>query len=156
MLIRVYIDTSVIGGLLDAEFREHTERLFRDFGLSRFQAVISDLTVMEVNKAGSEIRNLMKLPALEKAERIELDEAAVKLSERYLAEKIVGREHRVDALHIALATIKQVDILASWNFKHIVKWSKIRAYNAVNRKSGYSLLDIRSPREIYYEKEEDI
>lgn len=45
-------------------------------------------------------------------------------------------------------TINQVNVLASWNFKHIVNLDRIRMYNAVNLKNGYSILEIRIPREI--------
>ncbi len=34
--------------------------------------------------------------------------------------------------HIAMATIYKVDVLASWNFKHIVNLDKIKGYNSVN------------------------
>ena len=37
-----------------------------------------------------------------------------------------------DMLHIALATIAEVDVLVSWNFKHIVRLDEIRLFNAVN------------------------
>jgi len=53
-----------------------------------------------------------------------------------------------NALHIAIATINQVSVLASWNFKHIVNLDRIRMYNSVNLKNGFSILEIRTPREI--------
>ena len=52
------------------------------------------------------------------------------------------------ALHVALATVSGADVIASWNFKHIVHYDKIRLFNAVNLREGYRLLDIRSPLEI--------
>ena len=52
------------------------------------------------------------------------------------------------ALHIANATIKKVDVVASWNFKHLVNLARIRKYNAVNLTEGYSIIEIRTPREI--------
>jgi hypothetical protein len=58
----------------------------------------------------------------------------------------------VDAQHIAIATIKRVDVLVSCNFKHIVNLTRIRLYNSVNLKYGYPLLEIRSPQEVLYEK----
>ena len=69
---------------------------------------------------------------------------------------VVGPSQRVDAQHIAIATVQRVDILVSWNFAHIVKWSRIRAFNAVNLERGYPPLEIRSPREVYHEDETDI
>ena len=57
-------------------------------------------------------------------------------------------------LHIALSTIADVDILVSWNFRHIVRYDKIRQFNAVNLEQGYHILDIYSPREVTsYEKD---
>ena len=53
-----------------------------------------------------------------------------------------------DCHHIAIATIRRVDILASWNFKHIVNENRIRGYNSVNLKMGYDQLEILSPLEI--------
>ena len=53
-----------------------------------------------------------------------------------------------DCIHIAVATIAKVDVLISWNFKHIVNVYRIRGYNSVYLKLGYSVIDIRSPKEI--------
>jgi hypothetical protein len=41
-----------------------------------------------------------------------------------------------------------VDVLVSGNFKHIVNLRRIHAYNVVNLKKGYPLLEIRTPREV--------
>ena len=44
-------------------------------------------------------------------------------------------------------------MILSWNFKHIVNYSRIRKFNAVNLMSGYRMLDIRSPLEMEYGNE---
>jgi hypothetical protein len=46
-----------------------------------------------------------------------------------------------------------VDVLVSWNFQQIVNLDRIHAFNAVNLMFGYPMLEIRSPREIVYEKD---
>ena len=81
-----------------------------------------------------------------------LSDEAIALAEAYIREGAAQETNRADALHIALATVNRVDVVASWNFKHIVKLSRIRAYNAVNLKLGYPALEIRSPLEVYYEE----
>ena len=50
--------------------------------------------------------------------------------------------------HIALATIHKLDVLASWNFKHIVNLDRIKGYNSVNLRMGYSMIEIRSPKDL--------
>ena len=52
---------------------------------------------------------------------------------------------RTDAQHIAVATVADVDVLASWNFRHMVNLTRIRQYSEVNRRMGYPGVDIRSP-----------
>ena len=147
---RIYLDTSVIGGYYDSEFEEDTRILFEKIKLEQFHVVLSDITEGELQEAPEMIRNLFIELAAGLATKIELTEEAVQLADTYLAEKVVGKTSRVDCFHIALATIHQVDILVSWNFKHIVNVQRIRGYNAVNMKLGYPTIDIRSPKEIIY------
>lgn len=66
----------------------------------------------------------------------------------YLDRGIVTPRYRADALHIAVATVNDVDIVVSWNFKHIVHFDKIAAYNAVSQEFGYKPLRIHSPYEV--------
>jgi hypothetical protein len=47
-----------------------------------------------------------------------------------------------------MATINNVEVLASWIFKHIVNLTRIKGYNAVNVRSGYKLLEIRNPKDL--------
>jgi hypothetical protein len=65
-----------------------------------------------------------------------------------LAANVVSALHRNDAHHVAMATVARADLIVSWNFKHIVHYDKIRAFNAVNLQQGYPLIDIRSPKEV--------
>jgi len=67
---------------------------------------------------------------------------------KLIYEKVVGKTSFDDCVHIALATIYKADVLVSWNFKHIVNIYRIRGYNSVNLRLGYSTLEIRSPQDI--------
>ena len=49
--------------------------------------------------------------------------------------------------HVAAATVARVDAIVSWNFKHIVRLDKMKAYNRVNLLNGYGILTIISPKE---------
>ncbi len=84
----------------------------------------------------------------DKFERVELTEETIKLADRYVSEKVVGKTSLEDCRHIALATISKVDVLASWNFRHIVNLERIKGYNSVNLRSGYQMIEIRSPKDL--------
>jgi len=111
-------------------------------------AVISELTTLELKDAPQEVQNILKEIPERKIEYVELTEEAVNLAGKYITEGVIGRGKLVDAEHIAIATINRVDVLVSWNFRHIVNLQKIRGYNSVNLKYGYPLLEIRSPLEV--------
>ena len=81
-------------------------------------------------------------------ERVELTDETIQLADTYIEEKVVGKTSIEDCRHIALATIYKVDVLASWNFKHIVNLDKIKGYNSINLRLGYTMIEIRSPKDL--------
>jgi hypothetical protein len=72
----------------------------------------------------------------------------INLKDKYMESNIITDKYSADALHIAIATVITVDVLVSWNFKHIVNLEKIKKFNAINLTQGYSLLEIRTPQEV--------
>ena len=154
-LSRIYLDTSVIGGCHDEEFKSWSNGLMKDFRLINYLPVLSELTFDEVNKAPKRVQDTLKTLLEYEPEVLEISEPALELSEEYLKRKILTPKFRDDALHIALASLANVDVLVSWNFRHIVHYDKIRLFNAVNIENGLKTIDIYSPREVtnYEEKE---
>lgn len=145
--LKIYIDTSVIGGYFDQEFESETKALFKKVCDNEYELVLSDLTERELLGAPNNVKTLIKNLGV-KFEVILTTTEVNTLAEEYLLEKVVGEASKDDCLHIALATINKIDILVSWNFKHIVNIKRIRGYNAINIKNGYSTLEIRSPKDI--------
>ncbi|HAF28391.1 MAG TPA: PIN domain protein [Bacteroidales bacterium] len=145
---RFYFDTSVFGGLFDKEFEEETALLFEKIAIGQVICVYSDLTESELSNAPEKVRNIFKNLLEEQKEKIRVTPDTLLLAEAYIKEKVVGDTSFDDCVHIATATIHKVDLLVSWNFKHIVNVYRIRGYNSVNLKLGYSTLNIHSPKEI--------
>lgn len=145
---RIYIDTSVIGGCFDKEFQEWSDKLFEEFRNGNKIVVISDITLDELSFSRPKVSNHLDTIPNDHKEYILKDEQAEELADKYVKEKAVTQKSHEDALHIAIATINKVDVLVSWNFKHIVNLDRIRKYNAVNLMNGYPMLEIRNPREI--------
>lgn len=152
---RIYIDTSVIGGCHDKEFAPWSNGLMKDFRLRNYIPIISDLTFKELVNAPQTVKQTLKTLVEFDPEIIEINDDALNLAEIYLERKILTPKYRDDARHIALATIANVDVLVSWNFKHIVHYDKIRLFNAVNLEQGLKSIDIYSPREVTNYEERD-
>jgi hypothetical protein len=149
--MRVYFDTSVIGGCIDPEFAEWSNRLFDEIKHGDKVAVISDQTLGELERAPKRVLELLDAIPISNKLFIELDDEARRLAREYIRHGATTSKHLIDAQHIAMATIHRVDFLASWNFKHMVNIYTIRKYNSVNVRLGYPLIDIRTPKELVHE-----
>jgi hypothetical protein len=148
MKTRIYIDTSVVGGCEDEEFREHSSRLMACFEKGEYILVLSNLTIQELAGAPEHVRrHLSRIPE-ERIVGLPLDAEARDLADAYISEGVIASTMRTDAQHIAMATVGRIDVLVSWNFKHIVNIQRIRGYNSVNIRRGYPILEIRTPREV--------
>jgi len=147
---RIYIDTSVVGGYFDEEFSEATQALFKRLENNEIIFIVSDLLDLELIGAPLNVQKLLDRFSPDKFERIQLTEEAIKLADTYVSEKVVGKTSLEDCRHIALATINRVDVLASWNFKHIVNLDRIKGYNSVNYRLGYPMIEIRSPKDLLH------
>jgi len=145
---RIYIDTSVVGGYFDADHEEATRLLFQQLEDKEIIFIISEVLVGELKDAPEHVKSLLDNYDDDCIERVPLTDEARELADKYIIEGVVGVTSLNDCRHIAIATIANADLLASWNFKHIVNIRRIRGYNYVNIKNGYSTIEIRSPRDL--------
>lgn len=110
--------------------------------------VISELLIEELSRAPEHILDYLDALPNEQILAASYGKEARVLADKYLAAGIVGPTSITDCRHIATATVNNVRVVASWNFKHIVNLNKIQRYNAVNMQQGYIPLEIRTPREL--------
>lgn len=146
--LRIYADTSVFGGCFDDEFAEISKAFFKDIELGNFSLVISATTIRELDRAPEHVQRVLANLPPEMVEVIDYSEEIGALRDDYLAAGVVGPEGKSDAEHIASASVADVDLVVSWNFKHIVHYEKISGYQAVNLLNGYKPIRIYSPREV--------
>jgi hypothetical protein len=145
---RVYLDSSVVGGCFDEEFSGDSRSLFEMAERGEIALIISDLLAAELEQAPERVAALLREIDPEHLETVETTEEAESLRDEYLKDQVVGPTAREDALHVAIATVARADLIVSWNFKHIVHYERIRKFNAVNLRLGYTPLAIHSPTEV--------
>ena len=148
MIKRVYIDTSVVGGQFDKEFSADTIPFFNAVANGQLILIVSDLLEAELLRAPQHVKDFLESLPANQIENIRLTQEAAKLADQYILAKVVGQTSRADCQHIAMATLAKIDVLVSWNFKHIVNLDKIRGYNGINYQLGYNMIEIRTPKEI--------
>jgi len=146
--LRAYIDTSVVGGCLDDEFANASRALLGMARRGEVTLVLSDLLAVEVSRAPQGVRDVFDSLPDEWVEIVTSSSETERMRDMYLTAGVVGTASVNDAHHVAIATVYQVDMVVSWNFRHIVHFDKIRAYNSVNLREGYGSIEIRTPREL--------
>jgi hypothetical protein len=146
--LRVYADTSVFGGCFDNEFAPESVRFFEEVREGRFVVVVSNVTLDELELAPERVRRVLAGLPTEQVEIVSTSPESDELKKAYLNAAVVGPASTNDAAHIAVATVCGVDLVVSWNFKHIVHFEKIGGYEGVNSLRGYRSPRIYSPREV--------
>lgn len=150
--IKLYIDTSVLGGLLDLDdpMRVNTaESIFRLIKEGQYQGLISLLTLEEILKAPPAIQEKLKsIISNSNLQILEETEDCVELANLYIDNAIIPIKYRNDARHIAIGVCHGVDFIVSWNYRHMVNITVHRLVNSMNLKMGYALIEIVSPEEV--------
>jgi hypothetical protein len=78
---RIYIDTSVVGGYFDEEFKEVTIKLFERLDNNEIIFVVSDLLDLELINAPQQVKDQLSKYSADKFQRVELTEEAIKLAD---------------------------------------------------------------------------
>ena len=128
----------------------------RSIEKGRAIGVISYLTVDELESAPQKVRSVLYGLPDHCVEYAELDQEALELGQAYIAEGVVGEGSLIDAQQVAIATLRRVDVIVSWNFRHMVNLNRIRLFAAANLRRGLITPEIRSPLEVLSEDEERV
>ena len=88
--LKIYIDTSVIGGYFDPEFADESKRLFIKFQGHDFELVISDLTQSELIRAPQNVKDLINNLNLQ-PEIVSISPEVIALAQEYIKENVVGQ-----------------------------------------------------------------
>jgi len=78
-----------------------------------------------------------------------------RLASLYIAEKIIPQKYRTDGLHIAVATVYDLDVIISMNFKHIVKRKTKIGTGSINILNNYRIVDICTPMEVIEDENDE-
>jgi len=149
--IRVYVDTSVFGGVEDEEFCDASRRFFGRVHDGEFVVLLSTITLRELEKAPDTAKTVWQSLPDESVEILSLGADVQELADAYIDAGVLTTSSLDDALHVAAATTAGADLILSWNFRHIVNFRRIRGFNSVNVNFGYRTLTILSPLEVSYD-----
>ena len=148
---KIYLETTLFNFCIDKERETHTDtvKLFKEISVRKYEAFTSDYVVDELEKAPLDKQT--KMMALLNEYNITVlrkrDEAEI-LADIYIVEGVIPQKFRADGLHIAIATVNDLDMIISMNFKHIVKRKTAKMTGHINIMNGYRAIEIYSPMEV--------
>lgn len=154
---RIYFETSFFGyltsrpsrDLLKAARQQVTLELW-DLRQTAFTPLISGLVLQEAAR-GDPQAALLRLQACEHADSLQISLEAQNLAQRLIDVGAVPQTEPEDALHLALATLAQVDYIVTWNFKHMVGPSAKALLSKHIERLGYIAPLLTTPEELLEE-----
>jgi predicted nucleic acid-binding protein len=149
---KVYLETTLFNYYFDTTKNAQpvTVAFFEAIGSSQFEGYTSVYTYDELDKAPEPLRtNMLNLIKHYRITMLYTSADVIQLAERYIANNIIPKKKRIDALHIAIASVNELDIIMSFNFKHINKLKTKTLIPAVNQLSGYRVIYIAQPEEVF-------
>lgn len=150
--LKLYLETTVWNFLFeerDLEKRKWTEYLFQDYLEGCYKLYISEVVMEEIRRARSPKRGKLE-QAIRMYEPIILtfDNEGKRLVDKYLNAKLLPERYVDDVNHLAIASKNEIDVLVSWNLRHIVKLRTKTFVNSINMTEGYKSLEILTPQEV--------
>jgi hypothetical protein len=150
----IYIETSIVSyltarlsrHLVVAAHQQITEEWWENHRVS-FQLYTSEVVLDEASFGDPALAS-KRCQALQGIELLDVSDEAVSLSTKLIAPGALPSKALEDALHIAIATIHQVDYLLTWNCKHIANAQMRLAIERINNQCGYQTPIICTPEEL--------
>ena len=149
--LKLYLDSNVVGKLDDHDNPSDmaiAKRLWKKIKRDKYDAVISEITLTEINNIPDTIKkNLLsdylkeiKYESIFLSDEVKRIEKIVKKSGLITSDKNLN-----DRFHIGYALVSGADVLVSMNFNHLVNIKTIRGVKGIATVEGYHTIDIMPP-----------
>jgi predicted nucleic acid-binding protein len=148
---KVYLETTMFNYFFDEtkNAQPATIAFFEGIGSGQFEGYTSVYAYDELSNAPEPQRtNMLRLIEKYHITVLDTSDEVIQLAEYYIASNIMPKKKRVDALHIAIASANEMDMILSYNFRHINKIKTKTLIPAANRISGYREIIIAQPEEV--------
>lgn len=147
--LKIFLDTSVYSAKFDSR-DPNRQKLTQDFWdtIGYYDVYYSEINTEEISAVSDEdLKKKMDI-LLKNGKNIKITTEVKKLTQFYIDEGLIPEKYENDALLIALTSVYSLDILVSWNFKHLVKRKTRIGANLINLKNGYKSIEILAPPEL--------
>jgi len=111
-----------------------------------YDVFISDIVIQESSRGDTTLAKL-RLDAVGEFNILKIDDEAKELAKLLIQRKAIPDQYPEDALHISIAAVNGIDVVVTWNFKHLNNpFTRTRVRKAIEQ-DGYTCPEICSPDE---------
>lgn len=150
---RIYVETTIPSAYYTSrsspemiERREWTRQWWKQAAAS-CELVSSVITLGELEE-GASAHVPARVAMIRQLELLEVTTAVNESARMYTRRKLMPSNPPTDALHLALASHYNCDVLVTWDFRHLANRSKLHHIRAVNAQLGLPVPLIVSPRQL--------
>ncbi|HUT10859.1 MAG TPA: type II toxin-antitoxin system VapC family toxin [Thermoguttaceae bacterium] len=115
-----------------------------------YELCTSEATLAEL-KAGSYAGQQQAVQLVASLPLIEITDEVYAIADAYVRHQLMPKPAVGDALHLALASLNELDYLLTWNVRHLANPNKLEHLTVVNRRLGLLSPTIISPEQLWAE-----
>jgi predicted nucleic acid-binding protein len=151
--MRIYLDTSVPSTYFDDRTPDR-QAVTRDFWdkalLHGHELQISEIVILEIAQNPNEEKRKKVLELVRDLPELKQGPEVIVLAKEIVDANLVPAGKIEDAIHLALSALHRVDVLVSWNFRHMVNLKMRQQLPLVLAKNGcFHKYEIISPYEYF-------
>ena len=151
--LKLYLETTVFNYYFDEDRTGHEDvlKLFEAIEAGKFEVYTSRYVVQELENAQEPKRSKMLALVDKYKDRIKTlfsQPDAEILAEFYIERGIIPASHLFDSLHVAMASVYELDCVISYNFHHINRDKTRILATTVNNEEGYGGIMITTAGEV--------
>ena len=150
--LRLYLESTLFNYYFDTDRDGHedTVRLFEAIGAGEYEGYSSEYAMVELRVAKEPKKsNMLALTEKYHIVILDIDTESERMTDLYIQNGIIPTNYRVDASHVAIASIHNLDCVLSFNYKHINKLKTKRMTEIINLNEGYKGITICTPMEVF-------
>jgi hypothetical protein len=158
----VYIETSIPSYLTGRPSRDVRTAAWQQITLQwweqarhEFELFTSELVVSEASEGHPDAAE-RRLDSLRGVTELVVDPEMEALASKLMAEGGFPAGAEVDALHVAIAAVQGIDLLLTWNCRHINNAEKKPTIRSICAVAGYTCPEICTPQELLPEDDNEI
>lgn len=151
---RVYLETTIVSYLTSRPSRDLVtaahQQVTREWWEDRrhaFELYVSQYVIKEAGEGDSVVAERRR-HFLDDLPLLETTAATVDLAESLIRAHALPRRAAVDALHLAIASVCEMDILLTWNCRHLANAERALPIAEAIRAEGYRPPVICTPEEL--------